>query len=289
MNLRDKLSNSNGALILEVSPPKGVNVEEIIEGLKPLLERLDAISIPENPRGRVRMDPLAFGHILLESTGKDVILHITCRDKNIIALQSELLGAYALGIKNFLLLTGDPPSLGDYPSAKAVYDVTSEGLISIANRMREGFDLSGRELGEKLDLFIGAGFNPFSDDEKEMEKTMRKISLGVDFLVSQPIFSLEKFREFTSQLPSNIYLIGGIWILKSFRIANFLRNEVPGVFVPDDVMERMSRAEGQREEGIKIASEIAEELLREGKGVMLMTGNDFSLARDFLEVLNEKL
>jgi 5,10-methylenetetrahydrofolate reductase len=289
MSLRNKLSSCKGTLILEVSPPKGVNIEEIIEGLKPLLERLDAISIPENPRGRARMDPLAFGHILQERTGKEVILHITCRDKNIIALQSELLGAYALGMKNFLLLTGDPPSLGDYPSAKAVYDVTSEGLISIANRMREGFDLSGRELGEKLDLFLGAAFNPFSDAEKEMEKTLRKISLGVDFLVSQPIFSLERFREFTSQLPSNIHLIGGIWILKSFKLANFLRNEVPGVFVPDDVMERMAKAEEQRKEGIKISCEAAIQLLKEGKGVMLMTGNDFSLAMDFLEVLNEKL
>ena len=249
MSLKDKLSSRKGALILEVSPPKGVNIEEIIEGLKPLLERLDAISIPENPRGRARMDPLAFGHILRVSTGKDVILHITCRDKNIIALQSELLGAYALGMKNFLLLTGDPPSLGDYPSAKAVFDVTSEGLISIANRMSEGFDLSGRELGEKMDLFIGAGFNPFSEDEKEKEKTLRKISLGVDFLVSQPIFSLEKFQYFTAILPSNIYLIGGIWILKSVKIANFLRNEVPGIFVPDDVIERMSKRKNREKKG----------------------------------------
>ena len=289
MSLKDKLSSSSGAMILEVSPPKGLNIEEIIAELKPLLERLDAISIPENPRGRARMDPLAFGHILQEKTGEEVILHITCRDKNIIALQSELLGAYALGMKNLLLLTGDPPSLGDYPSAKAVFDVTSEGLISIANRMREGFDLSGRELGKRLDLFLGAGFNPFSEDEKEKVKTLRKISLGVDFLVSQPIFSLEKFQDFIRGLPSNVFLIGGIWILKSARVANFLRNEVPGVLVPDDVIERMSKAQNEREEGIKIACETAEHLLKEGKGVMLMTGNDFSLARDFLEELNEKL
>ncbi|MGB9608330.1 MAG: methylenetetrahydrofolate reductase [bacterium] len=287
MNLKNKLASGKGAIILEVSPPKGVTTSRIIDEIAPLIPYTDAFSIPENPRGRARMDPLAFGHIVREQTQKEVVLHITCRDKNIIALQSELLGAYALGMRNLLLLTGDPPSPGDYPSAKAVFDVTSEGLISIANRMREGTDLSGRELGEKLDFFIGAGFNPCTRDENEIQKTLRKISLGVDFLVSQPIFSLQRWDEFTSKLPKGVFLIGGVWILKSLRMANFLNNEVPGVFVPEEVMERMEKASDERAEGIRIAKEIALALLKRGMGIMLMTGNDFQIAKEFFEAINE--
>lgn len=284
MTLRERLKAGQRTLILEVSPPRGVDIEATLQGLMNLKDNIDAISIPENPRGRARMDPLAFGHILKEETGKEVILHITCRDKNIIALQSELLGAYALGIKNLLLLTGDPPSIGDYPSAKAVFEVTSEGLIAIANRLREGIDLSGREVGEKLDFFIGAGFNPFGENrEKELERALRKISLGADFLVSQPIFSLSAWDEFIKSLKTKTYFIGGVWVLKNLKIAYFLRYEVPGVFVPDDVIERMKETSDERREGIKIAGEITRGLLERGQGTLLMTGNDFSLAQELLE------
>ncbi len=284
MTLRERFKERKQTLILEVSPPKGVDIEQILEGLAPLGEMVDAISVPENPRGRARMDSLAFGHIVGEKTGKEIILHITCRDKNIVALQSELLGAYALGIKNLLLLTGDPPSQGDYPSAKAVFDVTSEGLIALANKIREGVDLSGREIGKKLDFFLGAGFNPFVEDrEGEIERVMRKISLGVDFLVSQPIFSLDKWDEFVKNIKQLAYLVGGVWVLKNSRVANFLRYEVPGVFVPDDIIERMEKAQDERGEGIKIAREILIELLAREQPVLLMTGNDFSLARQLLE------
>lgn len=284
MTLREKLKAGKKTIVLEVSPPKGVDVEPIVEGIMQIGEMVDAISVPENPRGRARMDPLAFGHILKEKTGKEVLLHITCRDKNIIALQSELLGAYALGIKNLLLLTGDPPSQGDYPSAKAVFDVTSEGLIALANKMRDGMDLSGREIGRKLDFFLGAGFNPFAEDpEREKERTKRKISLGVDFLVSQPIFSLERWNEFIGGMEGDVYFIGGVWVLKSLKIANFLRYEVPGIFVPSDIIERMENAKDERSEGIKIAEEIALALLEQGQAILLMTGNDLTLAKQLLE------
>lgn len=284
MTLREKLKAGKKTILLEVSPPKGVEVEPIVEGIMQIGEMVDAISVPENPRGRARMDPLAFGHILKEKTGKEVLLHITCRDKNIIALQSELLGAYALGIKNLLLLTGDPPSQGDYPSAKAVFDVTSEGLIALANKMRDGMDLSGREIGRKLDFFLGAGFNPFAEDpEREKERTKRKISLGVDFLVSQPIFSLERWNEFIAGMEGDVYFIGGVWVLKSLKIANFLRYEVPGIFVPNDIIERMENAKDERSEGMKIAEEIALALLEQGQAILLMTGNDLTLAKQLLE------
>lgn len=286
MTLRERLESGEKVLILEVSPPRGVGVEQLLEGLAPLLAMIDAISVPENPRGRARMDPLAFGHILGEKTGKDILLHITCRDKNIIALQSELLGAYALGIKNLLLLTGDPPSQGDYPSAKAVFDVTSEGLIALANTMREGVDLSGREIGKKLDFFLGAGFNPFSEDKtKEMERTIKKIFLGVDFLVSQPVFALDRWDEFVNALKKEVYIIGGVWVLKSLKMANFLRYEVPGVFIPDEVMERMDRASDEKGEGVNIAREIVNALFERKQAILLMTGNDFTLAEQLLEGL----
>lgn len=284
MILRERLKTGKRTLILEVSPPRGLDMKQILEGLAPVYEMVDAISVPENPRGRVRMDPLAFGHIVGEKTGKDILLHITCRDKNIIALQSELLGAYALGIKNLLLLTGDPPSQGDYPSAKAVFELTSEGLIALANKMREGMDLSGREIGRKLDFFLGAGFNPFTDElQREVQRTLRKISLGVDFLVSQPIFSLDKWDEFLRFIRGYVYFIGGVWVLKNLKMANFLRNEVPGVSVPDGIIERMEKADDERKEGIKIAREIIQSLLERGQAVLLMTGNDLILAKQVLE------
>lgn len=135
-----------------------------------------------------------------------------------------------------------------------------------------------------MDFFLGAGFNPFAEDpEREKERTKRKISLGVDFLVSQPIFSLERWNEFIAGMEGDVYFIGGVWVLKSLKIANFLRYEVPGIFVPDDIIERMENAKDERSEGMKIAEEIALALLEQGQAILLMTGNDLTLAKQLLE------
>lgn len=286
MSLKEKILHKKGPIILEVSPPRGLELEQILESLTPLIPFLDAFSVTDNPRGRARMSALAFAHILAERTSKEVVLHITCRDRNILALQADLLGAYALGIKNFLLLTGDPPSSGDYPSAKAVFDVTSEGLVSIANRLRRGVDLSGRDIGEKPDFLIGVAVDPFSQDRRrEIERLKRKISLGADYAISQPVFSLSPWQEFLEEIPSDFPVIGGIWIMKSKRMAHFLQNEVPGISIPVEVMRRMEESENEREEGVKIGTEISKALLKEGHGIALMVGNDFSLAQGVLERL----
>jgi homocysteine S-methyltransferase len=245
---------------VEVDPPKGLNPTKILEGARLLKERgVDAINVADSPMARVRMSAMAAALLIHERVGIDVILHYTTRDRNLMALQSDLLGAHALGLRNILALTGDPPSLGDYPSATAVYDVNSIGLIRIIKRFNEGYDLAGKFLGDRAYFTVGCALDPTRADlEAEIRTLRKKLEAGADFVMTQPIYEIDTLRRVLDRLGEiQVPILVGILPLQSHRHAEFLHNEVPGITVPDWARERMRRA-GNRgiEEGIKMAQEI---------------------------------
>lgn len=259
---------------VEVDPPKGLNPTKILEGARLLKERgVDAINVADSPMARVRMSAMAAAILIHQRVGIDVILHYTTRDRNLMALQSDLLGAHALGLRNILALTGDPPSLGDYPNATAVYDVNSIGLIRIIKRFNEGFDLAGKPLGDTAYFTVGCALDPTRADlEAEIRSLRKKLEAGADFIMTQPIYEITTLKRVLDRLDEvPVPILVGILPLQSHRHAEFLHNEVPGITIPDWARERMRQA-GSRgiEEGIKMAQEILAQAKDLVQGVYIM-------------------
>lgn len=264
-----KLLGEKFLISVEIDPPKGINPENAIKGAKFLAkEGIDAINIADGPRAMARMSPLALGILIKEKVQDiEIILHYTCRDRNLLGMQMDLIGANATGLKNILAITGDPPKMGDYPDATAVFDTDSIGLIKFINMLNRGLDLAGRPLGEQTSLVVGAGCNPGSINiQVEVERFKKKALAGAEFFFSQPIYDPEilfRFLNLTSEFSSLPFFVG-ILPLTSYRMAEFFHNEVPGMQVPQFVFERLKSAgssDAQRKEGILIAAEA----LREAK------------------------
>ncbi|HNV72652.1 MAG TPA: methylenetetrahydrofolate reductase, partial [Candidatus Ozemobacteraceae bacterium] len=218
------------------------------------------INIPDSPRASARMSPLSLAILIEQQTGIETILHYCCRDRNILGIQSDVLGAAAVGLRNILCITGDPPKVGNYPEATAVFDIDAIGLTNVVYRLNHGRDLGGNPIGKPTGFFIGVGANPGAIDlDLEVRRFRWKVDAGAEFAITQPVFDttlLERFLERISDI--RIPLIAGIWPLASLKNAEFLNNEVPGASVPEPLMERMRAAktlEQQREEGIRIAQE----------------------------------
>jgi homocysteine S-methyltransferase len=236
---------------------------------------VDCINIADSPMARVRMGCIALARLLQDHLGLETIIHFTTRDRNLMALQSELLGAHALGIRNILALTGDPLRLGDYPNTTGVWDVDSIGLIRVLRSMNEGHDAAGSSIGAQASFHIGAALNLNETDEEfesEIEKYLSKIEAGAHFIMTQPIYELTplvRFLERVGQPP--IPLILGCIPLHSSRHAEYLHNEVPGITIPDDVRQRMRMAgEHGHEEGLKLAQELLNVARSMVQGVYLM-------------------
>jgi len=258
---------------VEISPPKGIELEKTKEGVKLLKEAgADTVNIADSPMARVRISPIALAHILKEELGVESILHFTCRDRNLISLQSELLGAAALGVKNVLALTGDPPSIGDYPQAKPVFDVNSEGLVLILNKLNSGTDYMGNPIGKATNFTIGVALNLNADDlDKEIERLKRKIENGAHFIETQPIYEVEALEKFFEKVDFKLPpILGGILPLRSSRHAEFLHNEVPGITIPDKIRERMKNSKDPVKEGIEIACEIVDRIKEMVSGIYIM-------------------
>lgn len=271
-SFREKLGKKF-VFTVEVHPPKGTNLEKVKEGVRLLQEaQIDAVNISDSPMARVRISPVALAHILKEELGMESIVHFTCRDRNLISLQSELLGAAALGVQNILALTGDPPSIGDHPFARPVFEVNSEGLVLILSRLNCGFDFAGNPLGQATNFTIGVALNLYASDMyQEIDRLKRKIDNGAHFILTQPIYepeALERFLErFREPLPP---ILGGILPLRSFRHAEFLHNEVPGIVIPDHIRSRMAQAENPVQEGIAIACEVVRCIASMVAGIYIM-------------------
>jgi homocysteine S-methyltransferase len=278
---------------VELDPPRGASPGALIERAQYCQEsEVDAINVADGPRASARMSAQALCVLLQSQVGIDTILHYTCRDRNLLGIQSDLLGAKALGLRNILAITGDPPKLGDYPDATAVYDVDSIGLIRILDHLNHGCDLAGNLIGPALGFHIGCGADPSKPDmEKEVERLEEKIAVGAEYVMTQPVYdprTLERFLGMIAHL--DVPLLVGILPLYSHRNAEFLHNEVPGMRIPDDIRERMRKAgsgEKAQAEGVSIAQEATLAAREKAQGVYIMPPfNKVDLAVRVIEVLD---
>ncbi len=259
--LGSRLAAGEFLKMIEITPPRGFDLSKTIEGAKRCREAgIDAVNLPDGPRASARISPLVTAISIQREAGIEAILHCCCRDRSLIGLQAELLGCAGAGVHNILFITGDPPKLGDYPMSTGVFDVDSIGLVRMQKRMNGGFDLGSQPLNAVTRGVIGVGADPSAiDPEREYRRTCEKIEAGAEFIITQPVFAVESLFAFLDRIEHlHIPVIAGIWPLVSLRNAEFMKNEVPGVVVPDSVMERMAAAEGrdgQREAGVAIARE----------------------------------
>jgi len=261
--LREKLAAGEFVVSVELDPPRGLNPRKAIEGAAHLKALgADCINIGDSPMARVRMSAIALAVLIEQRVGIEPIIHFTSRDRNLMAIQSDVLGAHALGIRNIIALTGDPPSSGDYARATGVWDVDSIGLIRILKMLNAGTDWTGNSIGKGTDFFVACAANPTADNvDLEVDRVRRKIDAGADVLMTQQVYSAETLRGFLERLgPIDVPVLVGIMPLQSHRHAEFIHNELPGVFVPHDVRERMRAAgENGTAEGIAQASELLEQ------------------------------
>ncbi len=270
-----KLARGEWLTCVELVPPKGIDVEKILESAKVLRDKgIDAINVPDSPRAQVKMGAVSASIVLQQRAGVEAIPHYTCKDKNLLALQADLLGAHALGIRNILLVTGDPPSMGTYPDATAVFNVDAIGLCNLTNMLNHGYDLGRNPVGRPTEFCFGVALNPSAVNlERERERFQWKREAGAEFAITQPVFDAGPLLRFIDRLgDKRIPIIAGIWPLASLRNAEFMKNEVPGVFVPDSVIARMARCdtrEAALEEGVAIARELLDALRGSISGVQI--------------------
>jgi homocysteine S-methyltransferase len=258
-----KLASGEKVTTIEITPPKGLDIEPILEKAKLCAEMgIDAINIPDGPRASSRLSPMVTAVKIQQAADIESILHFCCRDRNLIGMQSDILGAYAIGLRNMLVITGDPPKMGDYPQATGVFDMDSITLTGVIRNLNRGIDLGGNHFSPPTSLVIGVGANPVATDiKREIDKYHQKVLAGAEFAITQPVFDADTlFRFLDSTKKSKIPVIAGIWPFTSLKNAEFMANEVPGVVVPAKLLERMSAAKTQQQ-GKTIGVEIARELI----------------------------
>jgi methylenetetrahydrofolate reductase (NADPH) len=274
MSLKSCLEAGKFAITCEVGPLKGTDTTEIEEVAGLLTGRVDAANVTDQQSSVMRLGSMATCHLIKEK-GLDPIFQMTCRDRNRLALQSDLLSAHVLGIENVLALTGDLPSLGDQPQAKPVYDLDSVQLLWTIQRLNEGFDINGNELQGKTNFFAGAVVTPEADTEAKRElqfyKMEKKIANGARFFQTQAIYDIETFSRFMKRVEGfKIPVLAGIIPLKSAAMARFMNKNVAGVFVPDELIDKMAKAEDKTAAGIEIAADLMKSLKGVCQGVHLM-------------------
>jgi methionine synthase / methylenetetrahydrofolate reductase(NADPH) len=286
-----KIAAGEFLTMVEIVPPKGTDIHREVEGARFLKSvGVDAINIPDSPRASARMSNQALSLLVQQEVGIEAILHYTCRDRNVLSMQSDLLGAAALGIHNLICITGDPPKMGNYPDATAVFDVDAIGLVNIVHNLNRGLDIGGNPLGTGTSFVIGVGANPgLPNIDEEIKRFEYKVEAGAECAVTQPVFDLKLLEIFLRRIEHcKIPVIAGIWPLVSVRNAEFMKNELR-VSVPDSILERMAGAktpEAAREEGIAIAREmlIAVRDMVQGAQISAPSGR-YSAAADVLEAL----
>lgn len=259
---------------IEMLPPKACDVTGLVAKAKQCKEcGIDVINIPDGPRASARVSPMVASIAILQQAGIEPVLHYCCRDRNLIGMQSDLLGAQVAGVRNILIITGDPPKLGDYPDVTGVFDVDAIGLTQVATNLNHGLDIGGTPVNPPTALFLGVGANPAAVSlDQEIRRYAAKIEAGAEFAITQPIFdpaALFRFLDLVEALPRRIPVVAGVWPLISYKNAEFMRNEVPGVTVPDAIMERMSRCTSKDDgivAGIEIAREICEAISKRVAG-----------------------
>ncbi len=272
--LQRKLETGEFVVTVELDPPRGHTVDKLVQGAKLLKERgVEIVDINDGSLGRVRMAVLTTALLIREATGLDINMHFTCRDRNLMGIQAELLAAYALDIRNILAMTGDPPRAGDYANATAVFDVDGIGLMEILRRMNEGVDATGNGIGGPTHFCFGATLNPGAEDlDREVERFHRKLQAGARWAQTQPVYDLAQLERFLERSGgSPVPLVVGVLPLHSSRHAEFLHNEVPGISVPDDVRACLRQAgDNALRVGIDMAQRLVHEIRPRYAGVYLM-------------------
>jgi methionine synthase / methylenetetrahydrofolate reductase(NADPH) len=259
----NSLARGAFTVTVQLDPPRGFRADEMVQQARHLrIHGVDLVNIPDGPRASGRMSALAAAVLVQQQAGLETILHYTCRDRNLLGMQSDLLGAHSMGIRNLLVITGDPPQVGDYPDATAVFDVDSIGLTNVVQRLNHGLDIGGQSIGYPTAFLIGVAVNQGAPNlDEEIRRFEYKVEAGAEFAITQPVFDADEFARFLKRIEgTRIPVLAGITPLESLRHAEFMANEVPGVRVPDAVLDRMRRAEDAgraADEGLAIAREVA--------------------------------
>jgi homocysteine S-methyltransferase len=290
-NLGAKLARGEFATMVEIVPPKGIDIRKEIEGARFVKSvGVDAVNIPDSPRASARMSNQALSLLMQHEVGIEAVLHYTCRDRNVLGIQSDLLGAAAVGIRNLICITGDPPKMGNYPDATAVFDVDAIGLVNVVHNLNRGLDIGANPIGEGTGFVIGVGANPgLTDLDEEIRRFEFKVQAGAEYVVTQPVFDLRLLENFLRRIEHcRIPVIAGIWPLVSVRNAEFMKNELR-VSVPDAILERMARTtnpEAARAEGVAIAREMLTTVRQTVQGAQISAPQGrYSSAVDVLEAL----
>src|SRR4051812_4570511 len=289
-----KLAEGKFVSFVEILPPRGVDASREIDGARRCGEAgIDAINVPDGPRASARMSAQVTCLKIQQEAGIEAVLHFCCRDRNILGIQSELLGAHGVGVRNLICITGDPPRMGAYPDATAVFDVDAIGLVNIARNLNQGLDIGGNPMGSQTALLIGVGANPGAlNMDEEIRRFEWKVEAGAEYVVTQPVFDLDLMEKFLKRIEHvRIPVICGIWPLTSFRNAEFMVNELR-VPVPEEFMERMRRvdnADKARDEGVAIAREMTSRVQKMVQGVQLSAPfGRYQMALDVAEAIGPR-
>jgi len=286
MTLKEKIEVKKFIVTSEIGPPKGIEVEKILKDIESWRNRVDAVNVTDLQSSVMRLGSLAMC-VLLKERGFEPIFQLTCRDRNRLALQSDLLSAACLGIENVLILTGDHPKLGDHPEAKPVFDLDSVQLLEVAKRLTEGFDMQGNKLeGKTPKFFLGAVVNPGQDPlEPEIIKMEKKIKAGAKFFQTQAVYDLKVFEKFLENIKHlKVPILAGIVLLKSAGMARYMNENVAGVFVPDNLIKEMEEAKDKVEKSVEIASRLIKELKNMCQGIHIMSIGWHKVVSKVLEV-----
>ena len=273
--LASSMARGKFVVLAELDPPRGHECGVLLERARTLRIRgIDAINIPDSPRTRAATSALASAVLVEQQAGIETLLHYTCRDRNLLGMQSDLLGAHAMGVRNLLITTGNPPAVGDYPRATGVFDVDAIGLANVVNRLNHGLDVGGASIGVPTSFHLGVVANPTALDlELELKRFAYKVEAGAEFAVTQAVFDVEALRTFLGRLgPHRVPVVAGIWVFDSLRNAEYLANEVPGTRVPAELVERMRQADERGEaaqEGVAIARELAAAVAADVHGIQI--------------------
>lgn len=274
MSFRENLESGKFLVTAEVGPGKGTDVEHLLKDADIIKERVDAINVTDMQSSVMRLGSMAVCHLLID-IGVDPIFQVTCRDRNRLALQSDLLGAWVLGIRNVLALTGDHPALGDHPQAKPVFDLDSVSLLEVIGRLNAGIDMAGNALKGASDFLPGAVVNPGADTEAALDlqiiKMEKKIEAGAQFFQTQAIYDIDRFEKFMRRIEgSRTRILGSVILLKSAGMARFINKNVAGVFVPEYLIKEMSETKDKVKTSIKIAARLVRQLKDLCHGVHIM-------------------
>jgi homocysteine S-methyltransferase len=267
--LANAMARGTFVFAVELLPPRGYQTDQVVE-------RAKRLRIGGGQRGGARISALSLAVLIEQQAGIETLLHYACRDRNLLGIQSDLLGAHAMGLRNLMLVTGDPGRVGDYPDATAVFDVDSIGLTNVVSRLNQGCDVGGQAIGAPTGFHIGVSVNPAaSNPDEEVRRFEYKVEAGAEFIVTRPIFDVRGFEAFLKRIESaRLPIVAGVFPFESARNAEFMANEVPGVHVPDSLLDRMRRADGDgaaAQEGIAIARQIAAALRSAVQGIQVST------------------